>query len=470
MKAGYNHFYFPVALNHVGAGEFVAANECFQLALCCPLTPDQIEHLADLTVIWAMNRPHRSRTTELGAVMDMLATMQPQQPDLARRVMNQVHHAWAFEAYTLRQWPEVGRHVVDTLKTAPALIRDRGLLSIWARSTLERMGFAVARLQPHGAMDHDGAPTSEAVRRRVESLVGETVQGWSKIDSFTPHSPRHHLYAFSDTRGRWIARQAMQGSVQPPAQVMECVAQAGVPVPACRIEQLGAAHVPGLRIESLVEGDSLDLNQHTPQQVAHLVAQLGEAIQRLHRVPAGGFGLLSAEMSTPGDSFAWMRNQLEQDAMLILLELQTGITPAQWIDIAAHAFAMLDESPFAGAAVLCHGDLNPGNILTHKGELAGLIDWELVQGNDPAYDSALFLTFTCGYWQPMPGHAFIEQVVEAFEGKTDSETLRRVSAYLMLCMLSELNLAVRYSQVQPWRDAKQMREFLLATLTQRSLS
>jgi Ser/Thr protein kinase RdoA (MazF antagonist) len=247
---------------------------------------------------------------------------------------------------------------------------------------------------------------------------------------------------------------------------MKRVVDAGVPAPCARAEQLGDKHVPGLRIESFLEGEQLDLNRLAPRQVARLVLHLGEAMQRLHKVVARGYGLLAEDLTAPGDSYTWMRDQLEQETLLALLWMDKVIAPAQSIGLAAKALAMLDDCPYADPPVLCHGDINPGNVLVREDRLAGLIDWEFVQGNDPAYDCALFLAFTSEYWHPSLDNTFIAQVIEAFGGKADPELDRRVNAYLQLCMLQELNVAVQFSLIQPWRNAEKMRDYLLRTSLQ----
>jgi len=461
MKDLYQRLYFPQALNHIGAGEITAARECCQMALQTTLTPEQMNRLAHTAAVWAMKRPHDLRAAEMEALIDLLKTARPQQPALIRKVVNQVHHAWAFEAFTLHQWPEVSRHVMRAFKTNPALMSNRGLLSIWARSTLASMGLAGAQAWADSEASTSDVAFNETVRQRVESLLGAPVQDWRRIESFTPNKPRQKLYVFSDSYGAWVARLAVSGSVQPGIGIMQRVVDAGVPAPCARAEQLGNKHAPGLRIESFLDGKPLDLNRLAPRQVARLVLHIGEAMQRLHMVVARGYGLLAEDLTAPGDSYTWMRDQLEQETLLALLWMDQVIAPAQSISIAVKALAMLDDCPYADAPVMCHGDINPGNILVRENRLAGLIDWEFAQGNDPAYDCALFLAFTSEYWHPSLDNTFIAQVIEAFEGKVDRELDRRVNAYLQLCMLQELNVAVQFSLIQPWRNADKMRDYLL---------
>ena len=46
-------------------------------------------------------------------------------------------------------------------------------------------------------------------------------------------------------------------------------------------------------------------------------------------------------------------------------------------------------SPWTDAPVWIHGDLHPGNLMTHGGALAGIIDFGDVTAGDPAYDLAI---------------------------------------------------------------------------------
>lgn len=243
MKATYDYLYFPLALWHISTGQMTAAKECLQIALQSPVSSKLRQHLATTTAHWAMGRPKEKRQANVDALLMMLNEMR--QSALGHRIINQVHHTWAFEAYAMHEWPEVGRQVFDAVITKPALIRDRGLLSIWVRSALERFGVSAAPESLDAALlDGDHVDRAATARQRVEMLLGAPVHDWRQINSFTPINPRHYLYVFGDAHGHWVVRQAVSGNVQPATDIMQRVADAGVPVPACRIEQLGFSHTP----------------------------------------------------------------------------------------------------------------------------------------------------------------------------------------------------------------------------------
>jgi aminoglycoside phosphotransferase (APT) family kinase protein len=96
----------------------------------------------------------------------------------------------------------------------------------------------------------------------------------------------------------------------------------------------------------------------------------------------------------------------------------------------------LRTAPWERRAVWIHGDLHPGNLVSHHGHLAGIIDFGDVTGGDPAYDLAVaWLAFDAG------GRSAFRA---ATGGRYDTSTWRRAHAWaaavtLMLLVHSDDN-------------------------------
>ena len=87
----------------------------------------------------------------------------------------------------------------------------------------------------------------------------------------------------------------------------------------------------------------------------------------------------------------------------------------------------VEAAPWSRAPVWIHGDLHPGNLISHEGALAGIIDFGDVTAGDPAYDLAVaWLAFDA------PGRA---RFVAATGGRYDAATWRRAHAWAAAVVL-----------------------------------
>lgn len=89
--------------------------------------------------------------------------------------------------------------------------------------------------------------------------------------------------------------------------------------------------------------------------------------------------------------------------------------------------AGLSAAPWSRAPVWIHGDLHPGNLVSHDGGLAGIIDFGDVTAGDPAYDLAVaWLAFDAG------GRARFRA---ATSDRYDAATWRRARAWAAAVVL-----------------------------------
>ena len=113
-----------------------------------------------------------------------------------------------------------------------------------------------------------------------------------------------------------------------------------------------------------------------------------------------------------------------------------GLEPATAAKLEQIWQAGLSAAVWSRPPVWIHGDLHPGNLVSHAGTLAGIIDFGDVTGGDPAYDlAAAWLAFDAG------GRA---RFIAATGARYDTATWRRARAWaaavvLMLLVHSDDN-------------------------------
>jgi aminoglycoside phosphotransferase len=451
----YAYLHFPIALKCIREGQLMQARRCLGIALQQELTPKQANRLSNTTAEWIMSCDPNVREALLDALLSEMKNAAPHTIEFGRQLLAGVHHAWAFEAYASRQWDEAGRHVMHALQSNTALVRNRGLMSVLSRSALARVGYTKLASQTPPAPAN--APDSCSVHAQVEKMMGGPLHDWRCLSDDSSFDKYYRVYCFSHGGIRFVARVTLKGALVPHRTVMEKVVTAGVPVERIVLEQDASPDAFAIRIKSFIEGEAMILSRCSQNEINALVAQLGEALQRLHGISVGGFGVIDQELNGAGVTNEVFLEEIEQN---ILVELFKNDLPVQSVDAAARAFELLDACPYKGSPVLCHGDLQPENIHVKGGRLSGLIDWEYAQGNDPAYDIARLIAASIDYWYPMHADVFMQQVVDASAGSHQPDVLRRVWAYTMLRLMFELPEALKYSGPHVWRNAGKVRDFL----------
>ena len=162
-----------------------------------------------------------------------------------------------------------------------------------------------------------------------------------------------------------------------------------------RAEPLGAPflimeHLPGRPLGSAFEGlrvkglgQTFNILRRLPRIRRETVRLWDEAQTRLHALPVSDFvdrverAGISGESFTFDAQFANMRVSAEE---LGLDQLRPAI---EWLS--------LDPPSRPEAAVICHGDFHPLNILADHGRLTGVIDWMKAIIAEPAFDYAVVL-------------------------------------------------------------------------------
>jgi aminoglycoside phosphotransferase (APT) family kinase protein len=127
-----------------------------------------------------------------------------------------------------------------------------------------------------------------------------------------------------------------------------------------------------------------------PDELAHVLRQLGVALAALHSVPAGGFYQRHAgTWDFPSYDAVWDSHISERKAEAPLL-LEHGFSEAD----VAEMLAMMEQAREQlrwEQPVLCHGDLSPEHVFVDDNlALSGLIDFGEFQGGSPLGDIAYF--------------------------------------------------------------------------------
>ncbi|MGW6282138.1 phosphotransferase family protein [Kribbella sp. NPDC055071] len=144
----------------------------------------------------------------------------------------------------------------------------------------------------------------------------------------------------------------------------------------------------------LTKLDGVPLSELEPPDWRATYMQLGQLLDRVHRIPQTAYGYLTDQILDPlPDNDQYMRRQFakklkEFDELGGDPELRTAIR--QYVDNHSDLFAA------NAAPVLCHNDFHEGNILVDPdtGQVTGLIDVENAIAADPLLDLAKTFSYS----------------------------------------------------------------------------
>jgi aminoglycoside phosphotransferase (APT) family kinase protein len=184
------------------------------------------------------------------------------------------------------------------------------------------------------------------------------------------------------------------------AAVQNALADLGFPAPRVlvtetRSEALGGPflimqRVPGRPLGSDFEGLNtglsfarvLDILRRLPGIRREVQRLWDEAQVRLRAVPAAEFSAHLEAAGVPARTLSFEANFERMRETVRDLAL-SGVQPAiDWLQ---------QKRPPPGALAVCHGDLQPFNVLAEDGRLTGVIDWANATIADPAFDYGAML-------------------------------------------------------------------------------
>ena len=248
------------------------------------------------------------------------------------------------------------------------------------------------------------------------------------------------------------------------AAVQNALAEMGYPAPRVFIAEsapaplggafLVMARMPGRSLAHGFEGlgsgrriaGILRLLLGLPRLRRLLLGLWDEAQIRLHALPAEGFARALDAAGLAPESFAFGAQ---------LARIEAGIAEAGLAGLEPGLAWLRAQLP-AGKRprVICHGDLQPFNILAENGRLTGVIDWARIVIGDPALDlgAALAILATVPIAVPPPLQPVLRTAMNGMArahvracgraGAADSAALRYYQVFTCMTQLTSLGLNV----------------------------
>ena len=147
-------------------------------------------------------------------------------------------------------------------------------------------------------------------------------------------------------------------------------------------------------VTMLSKVDGVPLSEAEPPDWRAMYAQLGELLQRVHRIAQPAYGYLTDQILDPlPDNDRYMRRQFAKK----LQEFeQLGGDPKLHAEITTHVQQHAHLFADNTAAVLCHNDFHEGNILVDPAtwRVNGFIDVENAIAADPLIDLAKTIQYS----------------------------------------------------------------------------
>jgi aminoglycoside phosphotransferase (APT) family kinase protein len=212
--------------------------------------------------------------------------------------------------------------------------------------------------------------------------------------------------------------------------LLRAAAAAGVPVPAARWGEAGAAGVAALGapfvVMDRVDGETIPRRILREPGLAgareRLISQCAAALAGVHRIPRTGL----ASLGEPRPPLLLVQEQ--RDHIDALGEPHPVFELAlRWLD---------DRAPAGRPPAVVHGDFRVGNVVVGPDGLRAVLDWELAHAGDPAEDLGWFCVRAWRFGQagrPAGGLGSREELLAAYAAAggaaVDLEDLRFWEVY-----------------------------------------
>ena len=236
----------------------------------------------------------------------------------------------------------------------------------------------------------------------AEARVGEELARTLIAEQFAP-LPRHSLELLSEgwdyvvhlVDGEWAFRFPRRAVVVPGTEreiavlgllaphlpiAVPAPVYVGRPTAQFPWPFFGAVYLPGVEASEAALSD---------RERTRLARPLARALRALHApsVLADVGGLLPFDPNHRADMT--LRVARARDELVAVAELGLWDVPPQLDELLEQAAALPPPEPRA----VCHGDLHFRQLLVHRGELTGIIDWVDVCRSDPGIDLQLAWSF-----------------------------------------------------------------------------
>ena len=197
-------------------------------------------------------------------------------------------------------------------------------------------------------------------------------------------------------------------------------------------------------LEEKISGNLFFPNKFSEQENLEILSNIAENLSRLHTITVKGFGtIINSNLETSFSSFEeWLNHEKD----FILGGFFSGIIPESLSEMLDKAFCFLKQID-VGIPVLCHGDLQPENLIITENKIPKIIDWESVSGNDPAYDIAIFIT-SLFKWYPFPENRILKKFLLMYEKNNDPTFFLRVIAHQVLILANNYIWEAKQTNVE----------------------
>jgi glycosyltransferase involved in cell wall biosynthesis/aminoglycoside phosphotransferase (APT) family kinase protein len=297
------------------------------------------------------------------------------------RILAELYISRAFQSYRMGNMSQVRRNMIVGLRYDPFFLKNRGVISIFCRSLLNRNDkFEFA--------DH-GSTESDILRSVIKNVQEALDQSVDSVERTSGGTFRNTYLVKSGGRSFILHLGDEQSDTLTLSQVIAVTERAravGVPVPSILAHNLPASDVPGpaWSVEEWMPGHYFIPRNMVWRDALSISAKLGQCLRRLHSIETRGFGILS---STRLDALyqtygQWLDSRILENCRSV------ARVSSEVIPLIEGACQFLHRSYYKEAPKLCHGDLVPWNLLVNTGHLSAVIDWNGAQGCDPAFDVA----------------------------------------------------------------------------------
>ena len=454
------NLYFALFLQRIGQKDFSEAQGYLAEAMeLFPGLGEQLEKLSQLIIDCAFSQLSSPPLALAASVLDSLPSNFAALAQLRRRVLGKIHIAQAFGEYAAGHSSQACRHVLTGVRHDPSFLKNRGVISILAKSVLNYHPPAIDQI--HGPSDPDET-IPKSVIDEVEAVLGSAVD---RVEPIGRYANIEHIEAIlqgsaadsvesDESENRSDSVYLIQAGTQPYAlrlvekdmlrqhiAVEDLVRAVGVPIPTTLASSEPMANnEPAWLLEEWVSGSWFD-----PSRVSHadeltIAADLGRYLCRLHTIRAKGFGWISSpQLDAPYRTFgAWLdgRERVMEEACL------TGAMPETVLPVLDTAVRFLRES-YGGPPVLCHRDLQRANIMIEGTRITAIIDWEGQEACDPAYDIAVLLSRMSRFWCPPKDNEILTAILRGYDPAGPDDFRRRIIAHRLLFAAREVARLVK---------------------------
>jgi aminoglycoside phosphotransferase (APT) family kinase protein len=257
-------------------------------------------------------------------------------------------------------------------------------------------------------------PLAESLRALVAEIDSDP--GRLSLSPIPGGASRETWLVEADER-RWVLRRDPEGSVslvpiEDEYALISTALAAGVQVPQpLAFEPAGGRLGTAAMLMSFVDGTSVAprilRKPEFEQARARLTAQLGDALARIHSLPASEVGALLP--SVEGDPALAQIEEWERQLDEIGEPLPAVELGLRWLRA---------NSPEPADPRLVHGDFRLGNFIVDEDGLAAVIDWELAHLGDPAEDIGWLCIRSWRFGnddRPVAGVGGLDEFISAYE-------------------------------------------------------